>query len=718
MSMTNRHLLPALTLILLPSILCAQYRWESIGPDGGMGVWRIFADSSGSIYADLQKARLSERSAPVYRLDPGETVWQSLPMYDTAWRGDYNGPMVVPFGQGLIGLDGCCEIVYSDDGGRSWSRRGEVTAPNPTFEIFHPEIAVFSDTVVILPASTSSGYYWTSGDGGYTWEKHHDSDLLSVSSLYSTGKDLFALNESGLVQYKGGRWVRLGPLATGLYHGTVVSHGDTLLLSASESGNDRMSISFDFGSTWHDVSGRLSNLTWGDGAFWGGRGDSIFVLDLPSLTWDFVARTPDGERVTSLFVEDSVRYAGTSNGMVRWHKGENPAHFQSGLAGHVITYLAPGDETLFAYSADTALFSTSDGGLVWVQREFPQIGNPVGLAYGVGGLYTADRGSSRIWYSMDSGQSWKSTSIATTGASSIASIYGGGTFVTVGAEKYLVGKYHDSLPWRTYTFSAGSHVVGLGELIGNPVALVQEPTNWTFVQLDKEGTNPSFSSPPIYSPLETPMLATGGTAAYIAVNGEGVYISRDTGTSWSLLSSIPGPTANTPINQFEFIFAHDQFVLVVGRHRGVDTSPINQYAVSYDEGRTWRLIPRASNTVTDAVVADGTLYLTSFRRSVVAGRSVLTVPDGQRSREELNHNGTVLSFIDGILSVELRRAMEYEITVYDLGGNQIADIVKWNMAAGVVHLPVSRERLTSGVYVIRLAGSDGSEQFAILPLVR
>lgn len=636
--------------------------------------------------------------------------WRSLSMYDTAWRGRLNGQMVVPFGTGLIGMDGCCNIIFSQNGGDSWEVRGAVEIGNWPDEEFDPEIAVFGDTIVAVPASRSRTRMWMSGDGGYTWIQQNVS--IELTSLYSDKSRLFALNGSGLYEYLGGAWQYIGPVGMPvlplMHRSNLAVAGDTLLASMENGGEDSMYMSVDGGGSWEKIAGRMAVLSHHRGKFWSGRSDSIFVFEPESRAWKFLLKTGDGGDVLSIWVGEDHAYAGTSKGMVRWEQGGTAREFNDGLAGHITRFLAHDGEALYTVTATSEMYARPEGDREWERREFPEIGRPVSLESGAGALYTANRDASDIWSTTDGGFTWKSESLASFGITGVTGLHGNGEFVIAGDTRRLVVRFDRTEQWTPFTLGEGySSVRGMDDLAGAPAALVAGSAGWALMRMDR-ATGTSHYEPIVLSDVaEEILFAAGESVVVIASDFQGLTISRDTGRSWERIGVLPGRTPELPINDFDFVYASDKFLFVSGRPKRFSDPDGSSYLISTDKGVTWQHIPRASNLVTDAVVVDGQLHLTSERRSVVVGGFTLSVSGGATETKGRSGPVSLVAFSDHVLSLDFSESLTYRISLFDVRGNQLTAIKEGRSVPGRIDLPLMGAPLQTGSYFIVLEGEQG-----------
>lgn len=479
---------------------------------------------------------------------------------------------VGPFGHDglLLFPTGDPEILYvttfytglhrSDDGGQSWSR-------------IHP---FFSGVLSVDPrdpdklvgAPNAQGPALRSVDGGRTFTPVADGYLYqgiypAALSLQRDPEDpdvVFAATDSGLFRFDGERWeliafagsavtaFAIDPLAPEVWHAATTD-------SAQQRPVDTL-ISRDAGATWSRAPGEISRVQFSTILFDPARPHRAYALAncRPAVFTDGAWRplpapagltctmtvTEEGRLIAPFFRADRQGLLVSDDGGVTWTVLRGPIDILFRVAS-----IAGDDEVLVA-SGGRGLWRSVDGGLTWRASSEGISGFIVGdIAVAADGTVFASPGAEGVYRSRDAGRSWQRMS---RGLNADAR----------GTPTLAVDPRNAAVVWAggsglNRSRDAGRTWQGLG-LPGGAVEgriIVQiliDPTREGVVYVRTYApVAPGILGPFIYRTLDDgrtwqrlPALFrdAGGLAVapsdgtLYAWTGNGVFVSRDAGSSW------------------------------------------------------------------------------------------------------------------------------------------------------------------------------------------
>lgn len=415
----QRDIQAILALALLSALpaAAATGAWSPLGPDGGPAFsLAVDPDDPSTLYAGSD--------AGIHRTTDAGATWElasrGLPP-QAAWIGQ---DTVAPGRLYALTESG---IFRSGDDARTWTRV-EGRLPEPAHDL-----AVDPRVPNRLWAATTSRRLYFSADGGRSWAKRPGSGIADLS-ISPAGDWLYANTASqGFLRSsdQGKSW-RPGqgiPKSAYVYDLAFDSGAPSTLYAATESGLHR---SRDQGATWQRIAaevftGRVNQVEIQGGRIYAAATQGLFHSSDGGSTWTFGAPPRSQGEVVALAASPDVVVAGA------WQPYELGGVFRSldrGItwepAGQGFTALsvnavaaAPSDpDILFAVAGWTDVFRSVDRGATWKQLGLGTL--PAAYVHltdilvdpsDVSILYATDLATSRLWRSVDGGDTFSTVPI-------------------------------------------------------------------------------------------------------------------------------------------------------------------------------------------------------------------------------------------------------------------------------------------------------------------
>ncbi|MES2631165.1 MAG: Ig-like domain-containing protein [Patescibacteria group bacterium] len=521
-----------------------EYEWtQSTGKNKGFlgdrAIWSPVASS-----ADGTKIAVSAYGGYIYtsadsgatwtkRTSAGSRDWQSI-----ASSADGNKLVAVTFSDDQKG-----SIYTSADSGATWTERPVNNEPGWT------SVASSSDGTK-LAATAFVGSVYTSSDSGATWTQRA-----------STGSQV---------------WSSITSSADGTKLAAAV--GRVAFGNSSSGGTGYIYTSSDSGATW-------TQRTSAGSRDWGSVSSSIDGTKLAAVYYSYNGSENVGSVYTS--VDSGATWVErTSAGSRTWQSVDVSADGTKIVA--VESYVINRDPTVIFYTS-------IDSGATWTARPSPSAvyGQNLTLSADATKIFTSSRGGS-IFTSFDSGNTWTERTIegsknwwavasSADGTKIVAAIDGGAIYTSQDSGSTWVPRTSaGSRDWNSITSSAD----------GTKLAAVAYGWNGTayegriFTSSDSGNTWTENSSAGLRQWVSITSSADG-TKLFAGTNGEGIYVSYNSGITWTEYTNIADEGA-----WYNIAMTPDGATMLAVDSNGVATTDWNggYVYISHDSGANWQPI--------------------------------------------------------------------------------------------------------------------------------
>lgn len=372
--------------------------------------------------------------------------------------------------------------------------------------------------------------------------------------------------------------------------------------------------------------------------------------------WENTSGFGPGEIVYTLAYSNSAIYAGTWGGKIykSTNQGQTWIHVNNGMTVGFIWSLVVANDNLIFAATEQGVFKYN--GSSWVLTSLAGI-DVHSISIGTSGInkvmYAATWGSG-VYVSSDLGDSWSAANNGFNGMLAMNSI------VAVNAEKAFAA-----------SFGGGVFETTNGGL------------NW-----NKLNVGYDF----VWS------VAASGSALFAGTYGDGLYKSLNGGSNWSKVTSLNAP----------FIYS----VVVDNSGKIYVASWTSGIAVSSDNGITWTSLGMGGFGVSAIVVnpvtndlfvgtKEGQVY---FSRS--GGLTNIASEGIVPTVFELNQNYPNPFNPSTTIQFAIPESGMYQLKVYNMLGEQIAELINNNLNSGIHKVTFDASRLASGMYIYRLTGNN------------
>ena len=565
-------------------------------------------------------------------------------------------------------------------------------------------------------AGTNGGGIFASTDYGGTWQQS-DSGLtnLSICAFARLGVKLFAATNGGGVQVSTDNGYTWGAVNNGLgnlYCYSLLIDGSDLFVGT---GGDGVYRSTDSGLTWlpstmAQPNTRVGSLLAKEGTLFAGTYENgLFSSIDTGKSWTSLPTGYSDILELVSFGEDIVLAAG-GDGLSRSSDlGLSWQRINSGLSWANVYALTVIDSVLWSGGENSLLSVTSDKGLTWVsqsegvsaytvyciERRGPQL--LAGTSAGV--FRSADGG--QHWHHLGAGlTSDEVRGLAVSGLTAFAAANGtaGGVFRLAADD--TTWQMVDGMEFAMSVCAHGPYLFA-GSYLGRLDRSSDNGENWHQV-----------SNAAVFS------IGSNGSAIFAGTMNQGVLRSTDDGVHWQSIND--GLTDLTVL-----AILADGPRVYAGTYDGVFMSDSN--------GARWRHISEglaaglSRNDVRALAVAQGDLMAGLYEGASAGGgvwRRPLSEVTAVEEQPEENPRTTTLfqNYPNPFnprtqIRFQIARSSLVRLTVFDILGREIADIVNKELKAGQYEKEFDGSNCATGLYICRLQAGD-VVQYRKLVLVR
>lgn len=580
-------------------------------------------------------------------------------------------------------------VFLSTDNGTDWTAVNNGLTNTDVEAVAVSGANIFAGTTTALFLSTNNGTSWNAVNANYT-------NALAVS-----GSNVFALNTSGVVLStdNGKSWNSVNDgLPANSYVTALAASATDVFASTYGGGVYRSS---DNGTTWTsletDSTDRCYSLVVnGTNLFLGTEDLGVFLSTDNGTTWSGTNLT--NIAIQAIAVSGTNFFAGTVNAIfVSTDNGSTWTAANDGSTG------LPNDTVRSVIFSDTNLFAASNDGVYlsmnnrtsWTPANSGLPGLVQCFADSGGNIFAGT--NSGVFLSSDNGATWVpvNSGLTSLNVQSIA-VSGGDVYAgTLGAGVYL--STNNGTNWTAVNS-------GLTDLNITGLAL---GSTALFAATSNDGVFQSPLSAIRWTPCDsgitnTPVKAIAASDSVVfAAMDTSIYFSTNSGANWS--SAATGMPSDTRVRCFavDSIGGAANYVFAGTNGKGV--------FVSIDTGKTWSgfNIGMSHTTVLSLVINNNTLFagtdrgvwtlslpavITSVKRRPVGApnRFLLSqnYPNPFNPTTKINYQISVNSFVT--------------LKVYDILGREVARLVDERQNAGNYAVTFNAGSLSSGVYFYRL----------------
>lgn len=551
-------------------------------------------------------------------------------------------------------------VYKSDDAGKSWKPRSE-GCPKFVHTLVSKGDTLLAGTDEGVFRSVNDGALWKPLNNGIS--KHTDITALFISDFITyaaTGDSLLYRSVNHGETWTVDNTFAKERIECFARHKNVILAGTQngwIYRSDSVSAWKKLDKPANVDEGWQNV---LSLTTDRDGVFYAGTEEGVLRSGDDGRTWELRDKGLTEPIVTALVVEGTDVYAGTDAGIfVSEDKAATWREASTLLTGAVVTDMQEHRGLIFAATAGSGAYRTSDNGATWLPSEaglqarylrgFASRGKDIFVAaydeYDPSNTHITTPG---IYRSNNNGTSWSAVLIDTvrdTGGriktlhpfhSVITS--GFGTLIAGGDEGVIARSVNGGVSWTRSTIvpltsrlmpSVTTLIVGLdnalfaGTIGGGVFRSDDDGLTWRRVLGDERG----FPS----SVLRVNHLIREQTAIFAATDA-GIYRSLSNGLSWLRLNFPDSSAIGT-----DTVLPQSLIAIGGAIYAGTDAHGVWR---SLNDGLSWERVNDGlsidANVTSFAAAGTSDLYLglhggvvyrTSLQSSVNSARAVLEIPD-------------------------------------------------------------------------------------------
>jgi photosystem II stability/assembly factor-like uncharacterized protein len=357
---------------------------------------------------------------------------------------------------------------------------------------------------------------------------------------------------------------------------------------------------------------------------------------------------PNGVEVYSIFINNSIIYAGTYNGIYKTTNNGNN-WLTTSLTGFSTLCLNASGSNIYAGTTDGVYRSTNYGNN-WSQFAFYMTVPVIAISGNYIFLGTNYKG---IYRSTNSGNNWYQTSLNSNLVHAI--VLNGSNYILAG--------------------TAGSGVY-ISTNAGN---------NWTQTQLNNKSVN---------------SLALSGSYIFAGVDSTGVYYSTNNGSNWTQTSLNSCSVYSLLINS-GIIFAGTSKGMYISKDNGTNWIQKNQ-----GFGTTPKILSLliAGNYVFSGT-SSGKVYIRPFYEIIGINKISEEIPD----KFSLMQNYPNPFNQSTIIKYKVKKEGNVCIKIYNALGIEVETIFNLNHKPGEYQTVFNAENMTSGIYFYKLEASDFKE---------
>jgi len=581
-------------------------------------------------------------------------------------------------------------MYLSVDNGASWILD---TAGLSSIAAFSIAVSPNGSGGMNIFAATGKGEY-RSIDNGATWSPVSSFKLVTISTLASSGMNLFAGTYAGGVSLStdyGSSWTTVTKPNSNFPNSvSLIVSGSNLIAGLGKpntGGGGGMYLSTDNGSSWSTLGpfetyvnalAAAPNGTGGANILAGTYGEGIFLSSDNGTNWRAVNGGLTNTDISSLAVMGTYIFAGTVDGIfLSFDDGTSWKLADSGLYNKNVQALAALGPTLFASGFNLTNFSTNYA----------------------------------IFSSTDSGTSWKSSGAGyvTSFAVSDSTLYAVGSY---GAGGVLRRNISDTA-WTRLAFPSNMTirlcVAKSGDSLfvgGSGIDIsINDGEGWSAAN---NGIPTSIGNIQIY----VYVLAVGrengaGTNIFAGTTSAGVFRSADNGMNWSPAGS--GLPLNSP-QVYSYPWINALTIIPPDIFAGTSDGVFR----SSDNGSSWAAVNDGlTNTNITSLAVSGTNLVGGSTNGGVWKRPLSEIVTGVKSQADQTPN--IFSLQQNypnpfnpstVITYQLPANILVTLKVYDELGRLVRTLVEDRETAGIHSATLNASNLSSGVYFYRLtAGS-------------
>lgn len=481
-------------------------------------------------------------------------------------------------------------LLRSADSGKSW-KMPSTTIPCCVTSLVRYSGEVYAGALGVYK-STDDGSHWTEVDSGM--------GKLNVRAFSASGGYLVAGTATGgfyRTSNKGVVWTAANgglPTTYGSRPVTAFATNNGKLFASFNGLGHGVYVSTNDGTSWSDAGNGitdsmvLSLAAFGGYLYAGTASGIVFRSANNGTTWLANNTRFTDQNITSIISNGTVLFVATGDGV--YSSTDSGATWSAANAGITASYpvrsIGVGSRRVFAGSSGAGVAMTTNFGTSWSRTD---TGSVTALFYGSSSMFAAHPGSG-IRASADLGATWAGVSNGLAGASVYAFCATSGSLFA-GTDRGPYVSVNGGVSWTACSTTFTDTVFAL---YGTGTTVVAGTRNGFFRSKNDGATWTQVQSGGTASAVRT--IAGNSTTLFAGRAGDGVYVSGDTGATWSAAN------AGLPANRTVYaIVATDSLILAGTAANGV-------YA-SRDNGAHWtpvstglHLDKRFPPTVTDTTV--------------------------------------------------------------------------------------------------------------------
>jgi photosystem II stability/assembly factor-like uncharacterized protein len=582
-------------------------------------------------------------------------------------------------------------VFLSSDDGSSWTaaNSGLTTQPIATLSVSGTNI--FAGRSYYVASEFIAGGVFLSIDGGVSWTPRGLSNV-GVSTLVGTDTSVFAVTGGTLLVSTdtGKSWNPTGLVSAGIV-GLTKRQGN--LYACSYDGE--VFLSSDGGSSWVTISliptGQyVFGLVSGATRLYAWTTDTLYVSDEPGTSWAISYVGTGSPLILGVGARGTNVYVGTYGlGVVRsTNAGVDWDLTNSGLRLTVVTSLLSKGNKLYAGTQyPPKVFETSNSGDTWNSLSSPEATSAVQGIVAIGSNLFIGCYTSGVFRSTDDGATWIKCNSGLTNVNVDA--------LAISGENLLVGTYGSGLFLSRDSASSWNPVgpsnLGVTCLAANGTDVLVGATSRVLLSHDN-GVSWVFVDSGITGNYVN-SVAISGTRLFAGTDGNGVFVSSNSGSSW---------VANGPKNTFVRSMTANATAVFAG-------STVAGIFVSTNNGTTWYSVNVGlTDTAVTSLAVNGEFLYAGTNGDGVWRRllsEIITSEDRRRTEVPmslvLEQNYPNPFNPSTMIRIDLPTRSRIRITIFNLLGQQIAELANEEMSAGG-HERVWNADVASGLYFYRL----------------
>lgn len=598
-------------------------------------------------------------------------------------------------------------IYSSDDGGTNWTMCG----------LANKRVYAMVESQGVIFASNSDGGIYKSSDGGTNWT-YAGLDILDFRSLAVIGNNIVAgVAGNNALYYSADNGSSWQPSTASYSNVVSFAVSGTAIFAASTEGIVKSS---DNGVTWNLSSNGLQNLPTetisanGGNLFAGSYGQGVFYSGDNGANWTQSNIGLSNLYVLGIFADDNKVYLGTFGGGVyaSTDNGASWSKSNTGNSGQAILDLTSTSSSLFAASPN-GVYKSSDQGETWIESNNGLV-NTLGNIHNImsitsaGDTIYAGAQNHGAFKSIDNGVTWTAVNngLLMGGEQSVISINASGSTIFAGTYGWGIFRSTDGGNNWVQTITGLAHqVVESIAFIGTDVYCSQ----WNGISKSTDNGNTWVSVNTVAGVYQ---LAVSGSAIFAGGSGSiGVIKSVDGGQNWF--------SVNNGITDLDIkSLTANQNVVIAGTNSGV--------FISTNSGLSWTLINDGFETPTPKVhsllidnndIIAGSLYQGIWKRNDLQLQLALDeFSSNSLTTIHLKQNFPNPSFEATIIAYEIPTSGHVKLRVYDMFGAEVSCLVNEFQIAGSHEIELNTNNLNPGIYVYEIDSNNkrASKRFTVL----